>query len=97
MKRQESATKPNDARPDPLLDGLEEKIKLLIERYQDLAEEYRALVEVRERLKGTPDPVALQERLRALEAERDRHSRHEAFLEERIRDLLARIRYVVEA
>ncbi|CAN5229513.1 hypothetical protein BH18GEM1_BH18GEM1_01000 [soil metagenome] len=80
-----------------MLDGLEERIKLLVERYEDLAEEYRALVEMRERLKGTPDPVALQERLRALEAEHERHSRHEAFLEEGIRDLLARIRYVVEA
>lgn len=79
------------------LDRLEERIKLLVARYEDLAERYQALTAVRDRIDGTVDPLVLDERMRALGAENERLSRHAAFLEQKIRELLSRVRYVVEA
>lgn len=79
------------------LDSLEERIKLLVARYEDLAERYRVITASRDRLDGTLDPLALEERMQTLEAENDRLSRHAAFLEQKIRELLSRVRYVVEA
>ncbi|HET9333663.1 MAG TPA: hypothetical protein VFQ21_08785 [Gemmatimonadota bacterium] len=43
------------------------------------------------------DPIALRDRIVKLEKERERLDRHAAFLEERIRGLLSRVRYVVES
>lgn len=79
------------------LDRLEERIKLLVARYEDLAERYQALTAARNRIDGTLDPLVLDERMRALEKENERLSRHAAFLEQKIRELLSRVRYVVEA
>ncbi|HUP02050.1 MAG TPA: hypothetical protein VM737_11080 [Gemmatimonadota bacterium] len=86
-----------EARLGISLDRLEERIKLLLARHAELVERYRTLTAARQRLDGDLDPVALDERLRTLEAENDRLVRHTAFLESRIRELLSRIRYVVEA
>ena len=43
------------------------------------------------------DPIALRDRVRTLEDERERLERHAAFLEARIRGLHSRVRYVVES
>ena len=81
----------------PSLDRLEERIKFLLERYAELSEQHRTLTAAQQRLDGDLDPIVLDERLRTLETENDRLVRHAAFLEDRIRELLSRIRYVVEA
>lgn len=78
------------------LDALGDKVKLLVERSRRLAERCREAEEVGRRLGGL-DPVALDERLRALESENERLSRHADFLEGKLKELLSRVRYVVEA
>lgn len=77
------------------LDALGDKVKLLSERSRRLAERCREAQEVGRRLGGL-DPVALNERLRALESENERLSRHADFLEGKLKELLSRVRYVVE-
>lgn len=90
---------------DHALRGLEGRVNLLVERYDDLAGRYAAVVEDRRRTAerlarlggdGTA-PAELAERIDALEAENERLSTHARFLEERIQGLLARVRYVMEA
>ena len=41
--------------------------------------------------------LELEQRVRALEAENQKLERHSAFLEDRIRGLLSRVRYVIES
>ncbi|MEJ2153519.1 MAG: hypothetical protein P8Y29_11410 [Gemmatimonadota bacterium] len=77
--------------------GLEHKVKLLLSRHTELTERYKEAVVAGERLGTGLDPVALEERVRVLEDERDRLSRHAAFLEGKIRELLTRVRYAVDA
>lgn len=77
------------------LDALEENITLLLARQESLAAQ--AADEERRRSQGALDPVELDKRVRTLEAERVRLERHSAFLEERIRGLLSRVRYVIES
>lgn len=84
---------------DPLrasLDALEESVKLLVARHGE-AVAARSAAEQRSRTGKGLDPVALQERVQALEAEAERLQRHAAFLEDRIRGLLSRVRYVIES
>ena len=78
------------------LDTLEENIKLLIARHERLAAAHAASEELN-RSRRALDPIELQSRVRALEADRQRLERHAAFLEERIRGLLSRVRYVIES
>ena len=85
--------------PDALrasLDALEENITLLLARHESLAAA-RAEDEERRRSEGALDPVALDKRARALAEEKERLERHSAFLEDRIRGLLSRVRYVIES
>jgi hypothetical protein len=77
--------------------GLERKVKLLLSRHTELIERYNEAVVAGERLGAGLDPAALEERVRVLESERDRLSRHAAFLEGKIRELLTRVRYAVDA
>lgn len=89
----------DDGGADPLrasLDALEETVKLLVARHEE-AVAARSAAEKRSRSGKGLDPVALQERVQALEAEADRLQRHAAFLEDRIRGLLSRVRYVIES
>ncbi|HET9581233.1 MAG TPA: hypothetical protein VFP76_00255 [Gemmatimonadota bacterium] len=79
------------------LDALGDKVKLLVERTRQLAERCREEEAVRRRLEGGLDPVALDERVRELESENERISRHAEFLETKLKELLSRVRYVVEA
>ena len=78
------------------LDTLEENIKLLLARHERLAAAHAASEEL-SRSRRALDPIELQSRVRSLEAERQRLERHAAFLEERIRGLLSRVRYVIES
>lgn len=89
----------DDGGADPLrasLDALEESVKLLVARHGE-AVAARSAAEQRSRTGKGLDPVALQERVQALEAEAERLQRHAAFLEDRIRGLLSRVRYVIES
>lgn len=105
-RRARSARRARRARPvkddggaDPLrasLDALEESVKLLVARHGE-AVAARSAAEQRSRSGKGLDPVALQERVEALEAEAERLQRHAAFLEDRIRGLLSRVRYVIES
>jgi hypothetical protein len=87
------------------LDGLEQRIKLLAERHVALADRCAAAEaagrEAGEKLESLResglDPVSLDARVRELEAENEALSRHAACLEEEIRSLLSRVRYVLEA
>ncbi|MGH7542686.1 MAG: hypothetical protein ACREK7_01995 [Gemmatimonadota bacterium] len=79
------------------LDALGDKVKLLVERSRRLAERCREEESVRRRLEGGLDPVALDERVRELESENERLVRHAKFLETKVKELLSRVRYVVEA
>jgi hypothetical protein len=78
------------------LDALEENITLLLARHESVAAAHAA-DEERRRSQGALDPVQLDERVRALETEKERLERHSAFLEDRIRGLLSRVRYVIES
>ena len=78
------------------LDRLEENVTLLLARHGELIAA-RAEADAR-RIEGQSlDPIALRDRIVQLEKERERLDRHAAFLEERIRGLLSRVRYVVES
>jgi hypothetical protein len=78
------------------LDRLEENVTLLLARHGELIAA-RAEADAR-RIEGQSlDPIALRDRIVQLEEERERLDRHAAFLEERIRGLLSRVRYVVES
>ena len=79
------------------LDALGDKVKLLVERSRRLAERCREEESVRRRLEGGLDPVVLDERVRELESENERLARHAEFLETKLKELLSRVRYVVEA
>ncbi|HET6363168.1 MAG TPA: hypothetical protein VFH11_14095 [Gemmatimonadota bacterium] len=78
------------------LDALEENITLLLARHESLAAARAADTE-RRRSQGALDPIELDKRVQALEADKERLERHSAFLEERIRGLLSRVRYVIES
>lgn len=89
----------DDDGADPLrasLDALEESVNLLVARHGE-AVAARSAAEQRSRSGKGLDPVALQERVQALEAETEKLRRHAAFLEDRIRGLLSRVRYVIES
>lgn len=78
------------------LDRLEENVTLLLARHGELIAA-RAEADAR-RIEGQSlDPIAQRDRIVQLEEERERLDRHAAFLEERIRGLLSRVRYVVES
>lgn len=77
--------------------GLERKVKLLLSRHTELTERYNEAMAAGERLSTGLDPVVLEERVQALESERDRLARHATFLEGKIRELLTRVRYAVDA
>jgi chromosome segregation ATPase len=77
------------------LDALEENITLLLAQHESLAA-HAADVE-RHRSQGAIDPIELEKRVGTLEADKERLERHSAFLEERIRGLLSRVRYVIES
>ena len=78
------------------LDALEESVKLLVARHAE-AVKGRSAAESRNRKGKSLDAVALKDRVRELEAETERLERHAAFLEDRIRALLSRVRYVIES
>jgi hypothetical protein len=69
---------------------------LLLARHESVTAAHAA-EEDRRRSQGTLDPIELGKRVRALEAEKERLERHSAFLEDRIRGLLSRVRYVIES
>lgn len=77
------------------LDALEENITLLLARHDTLAA--HAADQERRRSQGAMDPIELERRVDSLEADKERLERHSAFLEERIRGLLSRVRYVIES
>lgn len=87
------------------LDTLEGSVTLLLDRHEELVERCASAEETGAearrklaRLAGEGlDPDALERKIRELEEDRDRLKRHSAHLEERIRGLLARVRYVVGA
>lgn len=78
------------------LDALEENITLLLARHESVAAAHAA-DEERRRLQPSLDPIELEQRVQALEADKERLERHTAFLEDRIRGLLSRVRYVIES
>lgn len=77
------------------LDALEENITLLLARHESLVAD--AIDRERRRKQGAPDPVAQEKRVRELEADKEKLERHSRFLEDRIRGLLSRVRYVIES
>jgi hypothetical protein len=100
MKKRPNRTRGEDdgTRVDALrssLDALEENITLLLARHETLAA--HVADEERRRSQGAIDPIELEKRVGALEADKERLERHSAFLEERIRALLSRVRYVIES
>ena len=78
------------------LAALEENITLLLARHESVAAA-RAADEESRRSQGALDPIELGKRVRDLETEKERLERHSAFLEDRIRGLLSRVRYVIES
>ena len=78
------------------LDALEENITLLLARHESVVAAHAA-DEERRRSRGSLDPLELEESVRALKADKERLERHTAFLEDRIRGLLSRVRYVIES
>ena len=86
------------------LDTMDERIKLLLARHDDLAERCVAATEAQREAEqqlarftsGELDPRQLETRTQDLETENERLARHVAYLEERIESLLMRVRYVVE-
>jgi hypothetical protein len=95
-KRTRAVSSDGDDRLRASLDALEESVKLLVARYGE-AVEARATAEARSRKGAALDPVALLDHVEELETEVERLERHAAFLEDRIRGLLARVRYVIES
>jgi hypothetical protein len=96
MSRSRGDDDAKDAALRASLDALEENITLLLARHESLAAAHAA-DEERRRTQDAPDPVELEQRVRALEAENQKLERHSAFLEDRIRGLLSRVRYVIES
>jgi hypothetical protein len=104
-QRVKDPQEPDHERLRNALDTLDEKIKLLLARHTLLLERARSAVaarrEAEERLVRLSadelDPALLEQRTRELEAENERLSRHAAYLEDRIVNLLTRVRYVVES
>lgn len=99
----EAARKNTGAAParvaEPLrdsLDRLEQNVTFLLARHGELLAA-RADAEKRRVERESLDPLELRDRVQALEQERERLDRHAAFLEDRIRGLLSRVRYVVES
>lgn len=99
---------PDDDPADRLvaaLARLERRVGSLVEWNADLAARYRetraARAEADARLERIAadgsDPEELAARIESLEADRDRLATHAAFLEEEIRGLLTRVRYVIES
>ncbi|MBW3661059.1 MAG: hypothetical protein KY397_05430 [Gemmatimonadetes bacterium] len=97
-----------DAQGDRLsgvLEMLEERVSLLLERHADLLRRHREAEEESREMAGRlarlreegADPDEFLARIRSLESENDRLSEHAAFLEGRIESLLTRVRYVVES
>lgn len=78
------------------LDELESKIKLLVERHDELAAHVTESLAAIQDQDGA-DPVALRAEIESLESDRERLARHAEFLESRIRELLTRARYAVDA
>lgn len=95
----------DDDRLRDALEGLDRRVTLLIERYRELGLRHAEAVEDGQRSAAAlarltergGDPAALDARIRRLEAENERLARHAGFLEERIRNLLSRVRYVIES
>lgn len=88
---------PDDAEVElgTALDSLDEKVKLLLARHAELAARCAEAERAAEKHAGL-DPIALEERVEELVAENDRLARHASFLEERIKGLYTRVRYVME-
>ncbi len=86
------------------LDTLGERVKLLSERHETLRRELDRTRAAREEAEsrltratdGGLDPLALEEKVRALEDQNDRLSRHAEYLEGEVKSLLGRVRYVLE-
>lgn len=78
------------------LDELESKIKLLVERHDELAIHVTESLTALQNEDGA-DPIALRTEIESLENDRDRLAKHAEFLESRIRELLTRARYAVDA
>lgn len=77
---------------------LDEKVGGLLERHAAAIEENRRSAERLARLESSGvDPTELEARIDSLESENDQLRAHAAFLEERIRGMLDRVRYVVES
>lgn len=77
---------------------LDEKVGGLLERHAAAIEENRHSAERLARLESSGvDPTELEARIDSLESENDQLRAHAAFLEERIRGMLDRVRYVVES
>lgn len=79
------------------LDTLEEKVKFLIARHGELAGRYAEAAAAQKAVEEGIDPHDLDERVNDLRDENDRLARHVEYLENRIQDLLTRVRYVIDA
>jgi hypothetical protein len=96
-KKRAASTRADASEPlGDSLDRLEENVTLLLARHGELIAA-RAEADARRREGRSLDPIVLRDRVVELEKERERLDRHAAFLEERIRGLLSRVRYVVES
>lgn len=78
------------------LDELESKIKLLVARHDELATHVtESLSAIGDR--DGADPAAMRAEIETLQEDRERLATHAEFLESRIRELLTRARYAVDA
>lgn len=85
------------AQAEAALAALEERIMLLLARHQALREQLAAKNAAARRIADGADPLALEARVRVLETENDRLTRHAEFLERQVRGLRGRVRYALEA
>lgn len=93
----EAPPRADSAEAEAALAALEERIMLLIARHQALRARCAAKDAAARRIAEGADPLALEARVRALETENDRLTRHAEYLERQVRGLRGRVRYVIEA
>ncbi|MFN2383924.1 MAG: hypothetical protein ABR559_06630 [Gemmatimonadota bacterium] len=84
------------AQAESALAALEERIMLLIARHQGVQERLATKEAAARRIADGADPLALEARVRELEGENDRLTRHAEFLERQVRGLRGRVRYALE-
>ena len=84
------------AQAESALAALEERIMLLIARHEEVRERLVTKEAAARRIANGADPLALEARVRELERENDRLTRHAEFLERQVRGLRGRVRYVLE-